>query len=251
MEKVAPGQIDVAAEVEVDRLLRLVRLEAEALLLAREVRGERGDGRAARDLAHRPADDEPVPDDRERHVGAERGNRPNGLRELLEGRHRPAAHRREGVGEASGLDEVGRRDVEVLFSEDAGDAGHPRDRQRLLALPEVLVPAGRLDPGAVTGLRGEAAVRPRHPGRRRLDRSRQLLEEALVVARGRPIQEGGHVPRAADDGDPLEALALRGADLAAHRRLAELVQRILVGELGADGDHRFADCLEHVRCGST
>ena len=125
VQEVAAPEIDLAAEVEVDRLLRLVRFEAEALLLAGEVGGERRDGRVARDLAHRPADDQAVPDDRERHVGAERGHGTNGLRQLLERWHGAAAHRGEGVGEARRLDEVGRRDVEVLGAEDAGDARHP------------------------------------------------------------------------------------------------------------------------------
>ncbi len=68
------------------------------------------------------------------------------------------------------------------------------------------------------------------------------------MARGRPIEQGGHVPRTADDGDPFVARALRGADLAAHRGLAELVEWVLVGELRSDRDHRLADGLEDV-CG--
>ncbi len=70
------------------------------------------------------------------------------------------------------------------------------------------------------------------------------------MARGRPIDEGGHVPGAADDGDPLMTRAFRGADLTAHRRLAEFVEWVLVGELRSDGDHRLADCLEHIRGGA-
>ena len=67
------------------------------------------------------------------------------------------------------------------------------------------------------------------------------------MRRRRPVDDRGGVPRSADDGDPLVTLFLGLADGAAHCRLPDLGQRILVGELTADRGHRLGDGLEHVR----
>ena len=142
VEEVAAGQVDLTAQVQVERRLAFLGAEPEAALLAREIRCERGDRDVLGHPAHRAADDQPVANHRQRPIRPEPDHRPDGIGQLLQRRHGPAAHRGQGLGQAGRLDQVGGGHVHVLLPEDPPDAGHPGHRQRLLARPEVLVPAG-------------------------------------------------------------------------------------------------------------
>ena len=173
---------------------------------------------------------------RERQVRAEREAGADRLVELRERRHGAAAHRGERLGEAGGLDEVGRRGVEALLAEERARPG-PSTRRRAARRP-------------TRGARTSRATRcrrrsPDSAARRSYVHGthaaavfiglRQGLEDAIVRRRrGGSVCERGRVPRAADDGDVREALLRRLADPAAHRRLALERERVLSGS-GARG----------------
>jgi hypothetical protein len=147
-------------------------------------------------------------------------DRLDGLVEFGEAGNGAAAEGGEGFGEADGLDGVGGRGVEALFTEESGDADHPvggevAGRAGVGMFPEEVVVTGGGHAGAVTAFGGKPAVGPGSPGD--LDGgARESGEEFAIAGGGGPIGEGGHMPGAADDGDALEALLVGGAQGLAH-----------------------------------
>ena len=220
MQEVAPRAVGLVPEVQVDGLLAGLRLHAESAGQLLEVGGERRDRGIGRRLAHDLADDQAVAHELERQVRTHGEAGADGLVQLGQGRHGAAAHRGERLGEADGFDQVRGGGIDAFVAEERADPGHPRDGERFRARPEVGVPAGRLDAGAVAGLRGQAIERPRDPGGRGLHGLRQRAQRPIVLGGGRQLLERGRVPGAAHDGDVREALLGRFADAAPHRCLA-------------------------------
>ncbi|CAM5687363.1 hypothetical protein SCALM49S_06117 [Streptomyces californicus] len=99
----------------------------------------------------------------------------------------------EGLREPDRLDDMGGGDGPVLGAEQPGDLGHPALDRPVGDVEEVPVPAGGVDPGAVTAVPGEERrYVARHPGQLRLD-LREPLEQGAVGGEGGPRGEGGHV----------------------------------------------------------
>lgn len=200
MQEAAAGGVGVLAQVEGEFPLGHLRPEAQGALEPVQIALERHGGRPVGHLAQGVADDEPVPDQGERHVGAVAHHRPDGVGRLGEPRQRAAAHRGERPGESHGLDDVGGRHRVVLLAEQPGGLRHPPLDRPVGHGEQVLVPSGRVDPGAVPGAAGEPAVRPRHPGGLGPDPG-EALEEGPVGGDGALPGERRDVPGTADDGD--------------------------------------------------
>ena len=90
-----------------------------------EVALQRHGGRRVGHLAEHVPDDEPVLDERERHVGALAHHGPYRVGGLGQPGQRPAAHRGERLGEPHRLDDMRGRDEPVLVAQQPGDLGHP------------------------------------------------------------------------------------------------------------------------------
>ncbi len=246
MQEVAPRAIGLRPEIQVDRLLTGLRAHPEPAGQLLEVGGERRHRGVGRGLAHDLAHDQPVAHELQWHVRTHGEARTHSLVELRERRHGPAAHGREGLGEADGFDQVRRGGIESFLAEEGGDLGHPRNGERFCARPQMGVPARGLDARAVTRLGGQAVERPWHPGGRGLHGLGQGAKGPIVVCGGRQLLEGGRVPRPAYDGDIGEALLGRFADAASHRGLALERQALPFRQCVADGGHRFRDGGEQV-----
>ena len=246
VQEVAPRAIGLRPEVQVDRLLTGLRAHAESACQLLEVGGEGRHRGVGRGLAHDLAHDQPVAHELQWQVRTHGEARTHGLVELRERRHSPAAHGREGLGEADGFDQVRRGGIEAFLAEERGDLGHPRNGERFRARPQVGVPARGLDARAVARLGGQAVERPRHPGGRGLHGLGQGAKGPIVLCGGRQLLEGGRVPRPAHDSDVGEALLSRFADAASHRRLALERQALPFRQCVAHGGHRFGDGGEEV-----
>src|SRR5690606_15627011 len=107
---------------------------------------------------------------------------------------------------------------------------------------QVVVPAGGAYSGAVAAGGGEPSVGPRDPGGGDPGLG-QAAQQAGVGGGGGQFQQGGHVPGAADHGDPFVPGAQGGAQHLAHVRLAAgLVLGLRFGgEFGADRGHGLGD----------
>jgi hypothetical protein len=125
VQQAAACGIDVLAQIELQLALGRLRFEAQAALNSRQValqwhRGRRF-GHFAEDVAH----DQPVLDERERHVGTLAHHGAHRVRHLGQARERPAAHRGESLGEPHGFDDMGGGDRVVLGAEQTRDLRHP------------------------------------------------------------------------------------------------------------------------------
>lgn len=142
MQQPAARRVGVLAEVELDVPFGRLRLEPQGALQAGEIALERHGGGGVRYLAEGAADDQPVPDEGERHVGALAHHGPHGVGRLAQTGERPAAHGGEGPGEPDGLDDMGGRHEPVLVAQESGDLGHPPFERTVRGREEVGVPAG-------------------------------------------------------------------------------------------------------------
>ena len=222
MEQVAAVEVDLAAQVEVDRGRGHRRRQAEAALSAARSRAS-GAVATVRHGSELGADDEPLRDERERDARTEGQDRPDRLVHLVEPGRAPAAERGGRLGQSGGLDEVRRGDVEAVVAEEAGDTDQPGLDERTAALPEVPIPARRGDARAVARRHREVLLAPGNPGR--LDRGRgRPFEQRGVGAASARSDERRDVVGAADDGDLLRALRFGGPDRVAHGGLAEAVE---------------------------
>ncbi|GAA3049231.1 hypothetical protein GCM10020000_32160 [Streptomyces olivoverticillatus] len=183
VQQPAAGGVGVLAQVELAVTEGGFGLEAQGALKPGEVALQRRGRGGCGDLAEDIADDEPVPYEGERHVGAVAHHGADGVDGLGEPGQRAAAHGGQGLGEADGLDDVGGGDGEVLLAQQAGDVGQPALDGPVGGVEEMPVPAGRGDPGAVTAVPGEPAVGPGHPADLGLDLG-QALEHLTVGGDG-------------------------------------------------------------------
>ncbi|MGY3680295.1 hypothetical protein ACVWXU_003918 [Streptomyces sp. TE33382] len=142
MQQPAAGGVGVLAEVEVQLPFQRFRFEPEGALLPCQVALQRDGGGAVGDFAETLADDEPVPYESERHVGALAHHGPDGVGGLAEPGERPAPQGGEGLGEPDRLDDMGGRDGPVLGAQQPGDLGHPALDRPVGRAEEMAVPAG-------------------------------------------------------------------------------------------------------------
>ncbi len=222
VQEAAAGGVGVLAQVEAEPAFRRLGLESQGPLGAGQVPLQRDGRGGVRHLAEALADDQPVLDEGERDVGPLAHDGPYGVGRLAQTGQRAAPEGGEGLREPDRLDDMGGGDGPVLGAEQPGDLGHPALDRPVGDVEEVPVPAGGVDPGAVTAVPGEAAVGPRHPGQLRLD-LREPLEQGAVGGEGGPRGEGGHVPGPADHGDGVPELLAHRAQLNPHVRLAHRV----------------------------
>ncbi|CAM5700472.1 hypothetical protein SCALM49S_08326 [Streptomyces californicus] len=222
MQEAAAGGVGVLAQVEAEPAFRRLGLESQGPLGAGQVPLQRDGRGGVRHLAEALADDQPVLDEGERDVGPLAHDGPYGVGRLAQTGQRAAPEGGEGLREPDRLDDMGGGDGPVLGAEQPGDLGHPALDRPVGDVEEVPVPAGGVDPGAVTAVPGEAAVGPRHPGQLRLD-LREPLEQGAVGGEGGPRGEGGRVPGPADHGDGVPELLAHRAQLNPHVRLAHRV----------------------------
>ena len=135
-----------------------------------------------------------------------------------------------------------------MLAQQLGDARQPAAGRLAGAIPQVLIKPRRLNPRAVAAGMGQAAMRPRHPGRGQFALG-QPLEAGIVLAGRRQVAQGRDVPSAADDGNAFESLLARRAQLDPHRRFASLLLffrwRLGVG-LGPQRRHQFPNRLEQL-----
>ncbi len=216
-------RVEVLAQVEDEVAGGGLGLEPQRALKARQVALQRHGGCAVGDFAERVADHQPVVHQGERHVGAVAQDGAHRVQGLGEAGQRAAAHRGEAVGEADRLDDVRGGDRVVLAAEQFGDLGHPAGDRLLGGGVQVVVPAGRVDAGAVAGVLGQPAVGPRHPGEFGPELLGEFGEQRPVVRDRRHGGERGHVPGAADHRDAAVAGPAGGPDLLPHGGLADLV----------------------------
>ena len=129
------------------------------------------------------ADHQPPVDQLQAQLVAVAQHRPGRLGDLGQPGQRPPAQDGQGLGQADRLDDVRAGDRQALVAQHAGDA-RPASAStgRSGGGEQVVVPAGRVDAGAVALPGREPAVRPRHPGHRDLG-LRQSRRTARVGAR--------------------------------------------------------------------
>ena len=148
---------------------------------------------------------------------------------------------------------MGGRAVHVLFAEQAGGVGQPAYGPiSLAAAPEVLIPRGRGHARAVTAPAAQIGIGPRRPCRRDLHFG-QALEQVVVLLGWRFRSKRGHMPRAADHGDTLEAFLFRLPQRFAHVRFAQGFPPRLPfaafasGRFGPQRGHGFTDGVEQLK----
>ena len=143
MQQLAAGAAVLLAQVEVEDTFLGGRLQAQALLQPFEVALQGDGGRLGGDFAQLLADLQLLPDQVQLLRLAPAQRRQGGLAQLVEARGREVANRRERVRHPDGLDDVGRRGVEVLGTQQTGDVGEPAAADvAARRVPEVLVVAG-------------------------------------------------------------------------------------------------------------
>ena len=253
VQEVAARQIVGLAQIEIQYLLRGFRLQAQALLLLPQIPLERDGGRCFGDRPQFVAHDKLALDEAQRRGVAHADRGLQGFVKFRQAGAGPLAQGRQRRGEARGFDDVGGRAVHVLFAEQAGGVGQPADGPiALAAAPEVLVPRGRGHARAVTAPAAQVGIRPRRPCRRDLHLG-QPLEQSVVLLGGRFRFKRGHMPRAADHGDALEAFLFRLPQRFAHVRFAQgfpprlPLAAFASGRFGPQRSHGFADGVEQFK----
>lgn len=241
VQQPAAGRVVVLAQVELQLPLLRLRLEPERALLTGEIALQGYGGGGVRDFTEGLADDQPVLDERERHIGAFAHHGTDRVRRLAQPGQRAATHGGQRLGEPDGLDDMGGRHEPVLVAHESGDLGHPPLDGAVRGVEEVSVPAGRVDARAVTAVPGEPPVRPGHPGQLGLDLGQPLEQGAVGGERG-PRAERGYVPGTADDRDVVAELLHGLAQLNAHVRLADGVTGMAAVPVHlAQGGHRLGE----------
>jgi hypothetical protein len=184
-----------------------------------------------------------------------RGQR--GFAHFFKAGHAAGAHGGEAEGESRRFN-GGRSGSRVsLLAQLRGGFGLPLRgeligaRRRLTRVqgPQVAIPAGRDDAGAVTRSSAEAAVGPGDPGGFNFF-ARQVFEQRLVFGGCVRSFERAHVPSADDGGNWTQKFSQRLAQLRAHPGLAQGFAAALAlaafGGLGLAHDgHGGVDCGEH------
>ena len=252
VQEVAARQIVGLAQIEIQYLPRGFGLQAQAFLLLFQIPLERDGGRGFGNRPQFVAHDKLTLDEAQRRgvAHADRGlQRFVKLRQAGAGALAQGGQRR---GETRGFDDVGGRAVHVLFAEQAGGVGQPADGPiALAAAPEMLVPRGRGHARAVTAPAAQIGIGPRRPCRRDLHFG-QALEQVVVLLGWRFRSKRGHMPRAADHGDTLEAFLFRLPQRFAHVRFAQGFPPRLPfaafasGRFGPQRGHGFTDGVEQL-----
>ena len=254
VQQVAARKVVGLAQVQVERARGGLGLQAQAFLLLLDVALQRHGRHLGRHLAHAVADGQALADQRERRLLAHADHAAHGLVQFGQAGCRAFAQRGERVGQARGLDQVGGGAIEVVFAQEPRHAREPAGaaaRHLLALLPEVLVPAGRIDARAVAAGAGEVAVGPRHPGGEHLEPGQALEQRGVGLGGGRALQRR-HVPGAADHGDALVAGLDGFAYRLPHEGLAQLLAlrgaraAAVFGRFGAHGRHGLGDGAEQV-----
>ena len=240
VEQVAALAVVGTAQVQVEQAARRLGPQPQAALLPQQVLLDGDHRRASGHLAEPLPHHQPVVDQAHRQVAAEAEHRPGRRVQVAQVRGGPVPEGGGRLREPGRVDHLGGRRVEVLGPQQPGDLGEPAPGDVAGRRPQVVVPAGRGDPGAVAAVGHQAPVGPGRPGRLHLDPGHPLEQRGVRPGGGHRGQGGG-VPGAADHGDPLEPFPDGGPDPLAHERLPGRLPRLEVRHGLAHGGHG----LEH------
>ena len=166
VQQVAAGQVGGVAQVEFERALQRLGFEAQAFLLLLQVALQGHGGHIGRHLAQALAHRQGAVDELQRRGIAHEHGGAHRFVHVVQARRAVAAHGGQRVRQPDGLDDVGRRAVDLVRAQ---QPRHPRQPARGPVglgrqVPQKVVPAGCGDARAVAAGAGEVAIRPRHPG---------------------------------------------------------------------------------------
>ena len=218
-----PVPVELLAEVQRDRLVERVDPELQRLGPGPQVHLQRHRLRALRDLAQPLADHQVAGHEVRRHLVAAAQHRPGRLADLGQPGQRPAAQRRQRLGQPDRLDDVRRGDRQVAAAQHPRHPGQPPGHHMVRGGEQVVVPARRGHPRAVARRRRQPRVGPRHPGQRGLALGRSA-QQRRVGRGGRELaRQRRGMPGAADHGDHSVGLPDGGAQDLAHVGLAPVL----------------------------
>lgn len=154
MQEAAAVQIVGLAQIQIEGAHGGFGRQAQALLLASQVLGQRRHRRFAGNFAQTLADNQFVANEPQRQRFAVNKNGLGRFIEFRQARQRPMPQGSERLRQAHGFDHTRRRSVQVLFAEEPGDTRQPGGGQGCVAvaapacgvpgveIPEKIIPAG-------------------------------------------------------------------------------------------------------------